>query len=109
MKTKIMHDVYEISKRIKYIDRGYYIVYDTLKHKFEVHNANQLGDTFCVNLPYSYLDERTLVYIYETNTSNIDKIIDKLDSDNTLRENAEKRRVFSQLNDTIEDSIKETI
>ena len=29
MKIRITHDVYEIAKRIRYIDKDYYIIYDT--------------------------------------------------------------------------------
>ena len=63
MKIKILNDVYNISKRIKYIDKDYYIVYDTSKHKFEVHNSNQSGGSYCLTLPYKELDERSLKHV----------------------------------------------
>ena len=47
MKIKLIYDVYNISKRIKEIDKDYYIVYDTSKNKFEVHNSSQIGGSYC--------------------------------------------------------------
>ncbi len=106
MKIKIEHDVYEIAKRIKYIDKYYYIIYDTSKHIFEIHNSSQRDTTYCLTLPYNTLDERTLQYVYESSSANIETIIEKIENNNELRENADKRSVLSQFNDTLEDEIK---
>lgn len=102
MKIKINHDVYEISKRILDIDRYYYIVYNTLTGNFEIHNSSQLDCSYCLTLPFDTLDERTLKYVRETASANIEKILEKIENDNKLRENAERRRVLSQFNESIE-------
>ena len=72
MKIKIESDVYNISKRVKYIDKDYYVVYNTSTSKFEIHNLSQLGSTFCLTLPFNELDERTLEYINETKSENFE-------------------------------------
>ena len=74
MLIKLKHDVYNISNRIKQIDVGYYLVYNTSKHKFEVHNYNQADTTYCLTLPYNQIDERTLKYVYQTKSENIAKV-----------------------------------
>ena len=102
MKIKINRDVYEIAKRIKYIDKDYFIVYDTSAHVFELHNSSQKDTTYCLTIPYNTLDIRTLIYTYETRSTNIDKIVEKIENDNKLRENADIRGVLSQFNDTLE-------
>ncbi len=102
MKIRITHDVYEIAKRIRYIDKDYYIIYDTSKKVFEVHNSSQLDTTYCLTIPFNTLDIRTLEYVYESMSANIDKIIEKIENDNQLRENADRRCVLSQFNDTLE-------
>ncbi|MBE7076970.1 MAG: hypothetical protein E7374_03685 [Clostridiales bacterium] len=107
MKRKIEFDVYEISKRIKEIDRGYYIVYDTLKDVFEIHNSLQKDTSYCLTLPYKQLDNRTLKYVCVTKSSNIEKIIEKIDNDNKVQENADKIGVFSQCDELIEEKLKE--
>ena len=60
MKNLIRFDVFDIVKRIKYIDRNYYIIINTSSNKFEIHNSAQRGSSYCLTLPYDKLDERTL-------------------------------------------------
>ncbi len=102
MRIVIRHDVYEISKRIKDIDRFYFIVYDTSKSCYEIHNSSQLDSTYCLSVPYKDLDERTLKYVRETSSANIEKILEKIEKENKLFENAEKRSVLKELNQSIE-------
>ena len=47
MLIKILNDAFNISKRIKQIDRGYFICYNTLKKRFEVHNKKQKHTAWC--------------------------------------------------------------
>ena len=101
MKIKIFNDVYEISKRISYIDKDYYVVYDTSKQKFEIHNSNQIGGSYCLTLPYNELDERTLKYVCLTQTANIEEILKNLQNDNKIRESAIKTSAFSNIVDNI--------
>ena len=107
MKEKIMHDVYNISKRIKDIDRDYYIVYDTSKQNFEIHNYSQIGSSYCLTLPYCELDERTLMYVLKTQSTNIDEILENIENENRLRESTIKTSAFSTILNSIEDMEKE--
>ena len=104
---RIAHDVYNIANRIKDIDRDYYIVYNTDCSRFEVHHSSQIGSTYCCSVPYNALDERTLNYVYMTQSTNIENILEDIDRENKLRENAEKSCVLSRFNDSIENTLKE--
>ena len=106
MKIKISHDVYEISKRIKNIDKDYFIVYDTVNGKFEVHNSSQQNGSFCVSIPYDSLDERTLVHTLKSRSENIERILEEIDYNNKLKESADKSEVQAQLNEIVEDNFK---
>lgn len=106
MKRKITQDVYNIANRIKDIDSGYFIVYDTLCGHFEVHNRFQYDTTYCITLPYDTLDERTLQYVYKTMSTNIENIIEDIDNHNLRCENAEKSCVLSRFNESIEEMMK---
>ena len=44
---KILDDAFSIVKRIKALNRGYFIVYNTTMHRYEVHNSFQRS-TFCI-------------------------------------------------------------
>lgn len=103
MKIQIEHDVYEIANRIKDIDRDYYLIYDTSKQKFEVHNKAQLGSSYCLTIPYNELDERTLLYVRKTQSANIEEILHNLENDNNILESANKTSAFSSILDSIED------
>lgn len=107
MHFKITHDVYEISKRIKDIDKNYYIVYDTLNNKFEVHNSSQLDTTYCLTLPFSELDERTLNYVAKTRCVNIENILNEIENNNKIQESADKSSVLKEFNEISTDILKE--
>ena len=81
MKIKIDDDVFEIAKRIKEIDDGYYIVFDTKKEVYELHNSKQVY-SYCLTVPYTNLDSRLLDMVLYTNISNIDNIINDIDNNN---------------------------
>lgn len=102
MLIEIKHDVYNISKRIKEIDRYYKLVYNTKSCKFEVHSSNQIGGSYCLSLPYPQLDERTLTYTLSTRSENILQILAQIDNENKLLESAFKRKALSQVCETIE-------
>lgn len=106
MKIKLKSDVYNISKRVKEIDYGYYVVYDTSKSKFEIHCSTQVGTSYCLTLPYSCLDERALNYIHKTKSTNIDRILDKIDNDNKQLESAEKTSAQSAVCELMEEQLR---
>lgn len=106
MKIKIFCDVYNISNRLKYIDKDYFVVYDTSKNKFEIHNKNQVGSSYCLTLPYSCLDERTIDYVLQTKSENIERILQTIDNENKIKESAEKSSALSNAYELISEEIK---
>ena len=102
----IENDVYNLTNRIKNIDRDYYVVYNTSKSKFEIHNYSQIGSSYCLTLPYSQLDERALKYVRKTRSANIDMILDEIENDNNLRESANQSSAFSNIVNEIENMEK---
>ncbi len=106
MKIKLFSDVYNISKRVKNIDRDYYVVYDTSNNKFEIHNSSQIGSSYCLTLPYKNLDERCLKYVYQTKSENIEKILETIDNENKIKESAEKSSALSNAYELINEEIK---
>ena len=106
MKIKIATDVYNISKRIKDIDKNYYIVFNTSSNKFEVHNSGQIGGSYCLTIPYNFLDERTLNFINQTKVENIERILNEIENNNKLKESADKSCTLNQFDEFIEDNLK---
>ena len=102
MNIKINYDVYDISRRIKKIDRNYFIVFNTSKQKFEVHLSKQIGGSYCLTLPYKNLDERALKHVLKSQTINIDDILEKIENDNKILESANKTSAFSNIVENFE-------
>ena len=103
MKIKISRDVYNISNRIKNIDRNYFIMFNTSNEKFEVHSSIQQGNTYCLTVPYDFLDERTLQYVRKTQIANLFEILDQIENDNQRKESTEKSRAFSVVEQAVEE------
>lgn len=107
MRIKIKHDLYEISKRIKNIDRDYFLVYDTVRANFEVHNSAQQDTTYCLTLPYNELDERALDYVAKTRCANIENILEEINNNNKIQESADKSSVLKELDEISTNILKE--
>ena len=81
MKIEIENDIFDIVKRLKEIDAGYFILYDLNINKFEVHNKNQKY-TYCITYPYDDLDSRLLDIVLYSSVENIDNIVRDIDNNN---------------------------
>jgi len=56
----IKKDMFNISERIKQIDKNYFIVFNCKTNKWEVHNKMQQGSSYCLTCPYNCLDSRLI-------------------------------------------------
>ncbi len=81
MKIEIESDVFDIVDRIKEIDEGYKILYDTKSGKLELHNINQIN-TFCLNIKNNEILPVLINDILCSQSRFIDNIIDKIDRNN---------------------------
>jgi len=78
----IKNDLYDIGKRIKEIDKDYFIAYSYKKQRLEVHNSNQKGGSFCLVIPYDRLDSRTIDLILRTKCENVKRVFDDIEKGN---------------------------
>ncbi|MDR0850329.1 MAG: hypothetical protein LBN07_02460 [Christensenellaceae bacterium] len=79
MYIRVINDIFDISHRIKDIDDGYFVLYNTAARIFEVHNSKQ-KDTFCISC--QYLDARVLNKLHKTKTVNLNKILGEIEENN---------------------------
>lgn len=93
---EIFSDCLEIVKRIKTIDKDYFVVFNLDKQKFELHNRSQGKNTYCLTFPFEQLDERSLVHVFKTRVQNCDEIFEKMEQEN-LR--LQKQAAMNVLND----------
>lgn len=89
MKIKIDSDVFDIVKRIKEIDEGYFVLFDTVKNRYELHNTCQ-SNSYCLTCPYDEFDSRFIDYIFKTKTCFIDNIVQDIDNNNIEKERKQR-------------------
>ena len=90
MLIKINKDLFNITQRIKDIDSGYVVFFNTKNKKYEIHNKNQAMGGYCATIPYDILDSRTLKYLNETHVKNYKKLMKSIDENNKKLENKTK-------------------
>lgn len=81
MFVKITQDVCDICQRIKEVDENYYIVYNRVLNRFELHDRSVKGRFACV-LPFDRLDERSVRHARRTRIQRIDALMRELDACN---------------------------
>ena len=102
MNIKIENDVYFISQRLREIDKNYFLMYNTKTKKFEVHNENQTGSTFCLTLPFASLDARSLQRVLRTRIENCEKILADMEKENQILEKRQRNEVIENLENYID-------
>ena len=98
----IENDNLYILERLKEIDESYFIVYNTLTSKFEVHSSGQIGGTYCFTIPYSTLDERTIDFAKKTRVERRDEIIKEIDRVNEKREKEVYKEAINHIKEVLE-------
>lgn len=73
----VKNDLYDIAKRLKEIDDGYFIFYNYRKGRYEVHSTKQVGSSLALVVPYNTLDGRTLTLVRRTSIERMDKIMEE--------------------------------
>jgi len=102
----ILSDVYNIAKRLKEIDQNYFVVYNTSKYKYEVHNSRQIGDSYCLTVPFDCLDARTIVLVQQSRIKNISEMVEKMDFENAVLQKINNKTALDDLMCKTENNIR---
>ena len=87
-KIEIKNDMFDICRRLKNIDSTYFILYDKIRGKYELHSTAQL-DTYCATIPYNRLDKITIDFALKTRRENIKRLILEMEENNKKLEEKE--------------------
>ena len=87
MYIEIKTDPYFVSQRLKEIDQSYYLVFNVLRGKYEVHSSAQVGCSYCLTSPFEGLDERLLDLTKKTRRENLRQLLKEIDEENKKLEN----------------------
>jgi len=90
---EIKNDVLDVVRRIKGIDRSYYVLYNLTKKKFEVHSSKNRGNTLAVTLPFCKLDARAVEYVRKTRIERINEIAAEIEIANIKAEIDNEKKV----------------
>ena len=77
---KIDCDLFNIARRLKTLDKDYFVVYSYRDNRYEVHNRGNKGNTFCFAAPK--LDERVINKARKTRRERIDLLLKETELDN---------------------------
>jgi len=77
-------DLFGITRRLKEIDKGYFVVYAYKKKRFEVHHRGQAGGSFCLAVPFDRLDARLIAHVLRSRVQNADKVFAAIERDNKI-------------------------
>lgn len=73
----VKNDLYDIAKRLKEIDDGYFIFFNYRKKRYEIHSTKQVGSSLALVVPYNVLDGRTLTLVRQTSIERMDRIMEE--------------------------------
>ncbi len=100
---EIESDCLDIVKRLKSIDKDYFVVYNLQKQAFELHSHAQ-RITYCLTFPYETLDERAIVLTLKTRVQNSDALFAEMEADNERLRQAKIAQVFNDFKEKLYDS-----
>ena len=95
MLIKLHSDALNITERLKEIDQSYYLVFNTIKGKYEVHSYSQKCCSYCLTCPHVALDERLVELTKKTRRENLNELLEEIDKQN---QKLEKQNIKNQNN-----------
>lgn len=101
---EIESDCLDIIRRIKEIDKGYYVVYNSDKRVFELHNREQGRNSYCLTFPYDALDERCYLHVLKTRVRNSDALFQEMEEENKRNQQRQIKEVLNDFEEKLYDS-----
>lgn len=86
-KTKITYDLFNIAKRLKAIDRNYFVVFNNKLKRYEIHNSSQFFNTLSLVCPYPKLDKRVIDLVLKTRVERSKELLENIEKNNAKLEN----------------------
>lgn len=106
MYIEISYDTFDISKRLKELDKNYFVRYNTQTKHFEVWLQEGVNAHLEVVLEYPCLDIRTINKVATTRTDKIEKIIKEMELHNQKLKEKAKQNLIEELEFKVKHIIK---
>ena len=100
---EIESDCLDVVKRIKEIDKDYFVVRNLDRNVFELHCKGQGKFSYCLTLP-EVLDERAISLVLKTRVQNADELFEETEKANAKLEKAQIKEVLDDFKEKLYDS-----
>ncbi len=90
MLIRVENDAFNIAERILSMNEDYFVVYNTNRRRFEIHNKKQYGSTFCITCDEG-LNYQVIQKLRKTKIENMQKIMYEIEKTNQDYEQEIKR------------------
>ena len=97
----IKNDLFDISNRLKSIDKNYFVVFNTAKQKYEIH-YKRAKNTYELTLPFNFLDARTIDFVQKTRMENKELIFAEMEKANLKIEAENKNKILNKIGEIYE-------
>lgn len=98
-------NVYAIPERVFEYDPEFFVVYNSDREKFEIHNLSHYPNTYALTVPYKELDVRALRFLWRNDIRVHGKaIFERVEASDARAEKAKER----EWKNWVEDVAKET-
>ena len=101
---EIESDCLDIVRRLREIDKDYFVMFNLDSKKFELHNHSQGKGTFCLTFPFDVLDERALDFARKTRVQNSDELFAEMEAENRALEKAKVKQILNDFEEKFYDS-----
>ena len=92
---EIRGDLFGVARRLRSIDKDYFVVYSYRDKRYKVHNRGNKGNTFC--FACDRLDERTLTQARRTRSERLSELIRETEKDNERMLKEELRKTVKKI------------
>lgn len=93
-KLLIKNDTFNIVKRLKKIDKKYFVLYNLATKKYEIHFGKT--NTLQLVVPYNSLDKRTLNLVLKTRVENHKKILEEMERHNQKLDQEKQNKMLDE-------------
>jgi hypothetical protein len=100
---QVKSNVLKIPERLREIDKGYFVMWNTNTQQFEVHHKEHIGNTLALNIPFNELDQRTIDLVRQTRIESGRTLIEEMDRNNNKIELQSEKKLSDYIQSTAKD------
>lgn len=94
----VLDNVYDIPARLKSLSRSFFVMFNTLTQKFEIHSSDDPCDTFECALPFDELDARAIEYARKYSAARLEETAREVELHNERLEKSRYKEMLDKAN-----------